>query len=321
MKIMLMRLYMYVQKVWKHLNNFPVTYHRCLLDSHCQNINENSFCFDNDNNRVGRCKCIDGYELLSRNRTFFACLQNAGWEEPCEKNIQCYSTLSTDAVCDGVCKCAEGAHRFTDGRCYQSIRLGDFCQTGGNCLLSDGTFGNCIDGKCDCKFDRQIPTEDAMSCVEARNLGEICDNNDQCSSIPYAVCRVSCRCAPGYALSRDGTRCLETATQFFDPCEENAQCSEFLQGSFCNNGNCTCEDTHHGYGTRCTRSAGLGGTCSGMEECIPDPRFSNVANCIDGTCQCLPGTVDETIGCNSCRVYYNLPIISVCLLYLFSHIY
>ncbi|XP_018577538.1 uncharacterized protein LOC108915874, partial [Anoplophora glabripennis] len=79
-----------------------VTYHRCLLDLHCQNINENSFCFDNDNNRVGRCKCIDGYELLSRNRTFFACLQNAGWEEPCEKNIQCYSTLSTDAVCDGV---------------------------------------------------------------------------------------------------------------------------------------------------------------------------------------------------------------------------
>lgn len=100
-------------------------------------------------------------------------------------------------------------HAFLMNCWFSVSELGDFCQTGGNCLLKDGTFGNCIAGKCDCKYDRQVPTEDAMSCVEARNLGEICENDDQCSFIPNAVCRVSCRCAAGYALSRDGTRCLE----------------------------------------------------------------------------------------------------------------
>lgn len=110
---------------------------------------------------------------------------------------------------------------------------------------------------------------------------------------------------------------ISAATRFFDPCEENAQCSEFLQGSICSGGNCTCEETHHGYGTRCVRSVSIGDTCTGIEECIPDPRFSEIANCIDRTCQCLPGAVHEAIGCNSCRLYYNFMIISVCLLYLF----
>ncbi|KAJ8954870.1 hypothetical protein NQ314_007003 [Rhamnusium bicolor] len=278
-----------------------VSYQRCLLDIHCQRVNENSFCFGNDDTKTG---------------------VYAGWDEPCEKNVQCYYLLSTNAICDTNCKCAEGAHRYVDGRCYTSIRksyilgLGDFCQTSGNCLLKDGSFGNCVDGRCECKFDKQLPTEDAMSCVEAKDLGEICESDEQCSFIPNAVCRVSCRCAPGFALSRNGKSCLRAATTFFEPCEESVQCSEFLQGSFCNNGNCTCLEYHHGFGSRCVRSAGLGETCIGMENCIPDPKFSEIANCLEGTCQCLPGAVDENIGCNSYKVYYNMTIVNFCILYL-----
>ncbi|KAJ8913764.1 hypothetical protein NQ315_002444 [Exocentrus adspersus] len=328
-----------------------VTYHKCLLDNHCQDISPHSFCYDNDNNRMGRCKCIDGYELLSRNRTYFACLKNANWEEPCEKDIQCYYLLSTNAKCDetdGVCKCAESAHRFTDGRCYKSIKLGDFCQVDGNCFLKDGTFGGCVDGRCECKRPRELPTEDAMGCIEARNLGEVCENDDQCSYIPNAVCRVSCKCAPGYALSRDGTRCLKgridlsyrltesvdrtvvvsewkllmngrdsAATKFFESCEENAQCSEFLQGSFCNEGNCTCSDGHHGYGSKCAKTAGIGGSCTGTEECIPEEKYSQAVNCVDGTCQCLAGTEDTYVGCNACMNSVSLTVgATVCFLYL-----
>ncbi|KAJ8972205.1 hypothetical protein NQ317_019830 [Molorchus minor] len=219
-----------------------VSYQRCLLDADCQRVSDNSFCFGNDDNKVGICKCTSGYELLSRNRTFFACLQNVGWDESCEKDVQCYFMLSNNAECDTTCKCKEGSHLYTDGRCYPSIRLGDYCQTSANCLLKDSTFGNCVDGKCECKFDKQMPTEDAMSCVDSKNLGEPCDNNDQCSFILDAICRVTCRCSSGFVMSRDENKCLKAATTFFEQCQENAQCSEFLQGSSCNNGNCTCQD-------------------------------------------------------------------------------
>ena len=53
------------------------------------------------------------------------------------------------------------------------------------------------------------------------------------------------------------------ATYFFDPCEENDQCSEFLIGSQCNSGNCTCQYGFHGYENRCVRSVDLGNSCTG----------------------------------------------------------
>lgn len=45
---------------------------RCTQDTDCL---ENSFCFDNDNTKVGRCKCMLGFEMLQRNQTFYSCLK------------------------------------------------------------------------------------------------------------------------------------------------------------------------------------------------------------------------------------------------------
>lgn len=90
------------------------------------------------------------------------------------------------------------------------------------------------------------------------------------------------------------------ATSFHEYCEENEQCSAFLIGSSCRNNSCSCSEDQHGFGSLCVRSARLGGVCSGVEECISDNKYSQIVNCIDGTCKCLPGVIDETLGCSGC---------------------
>lgn len=64
-----------IQEVNKFLFLFTVTYTKCRVDTDCLRVSNNSFCFDNDDNKVGRCKCLDGYELLTRNKTSFSCLK------------------------------------------------------------------------------------------------------------------------------------------------------------------------------------------------------------------------------------------------------
>ncbi|XP_057662697.1 prion-like-(Q/N-rich) domain-bearing protein 25 [Diorhabda carinulata] len=275
------------------------SYTRCRVDSDCMKMSDNSFCFDNDADKVGFCKCREGYDMVSRNKTFFACLGPAGFGEPCEKNMQCQLILTENSECyESTCRCKDGSHLYKDGRCYVSVLLDDYCSSDGNCWMMDNKFGNCVYGKCICPFDKQVPNTEKNDCIEGRNLGESCDNDNQCILVENTQCRVTCRCATGFVLSRDETRCLRAATRFFDYCEENEQCSAYLQGSTCISNNCTCSEGFHNWNTQCVRSAGLGGYCSSIEECIPDPKFSNVINCIDGNCQCLPGSFDEQLGCN-----------------------
>ncbi|KAG5892837.1 hypothetical protein JTB14_032431 [Gonioctena quinquepunctata] len=293
-----------------------VTYTRCRDDRDCKTISTNSFCFNNDAEVIGKCKCLAGYELVSRNRTFFACLKTAGYGEPCEKNVQCQLTLTENGECSaGTCQCKPGAHRYLDGKCYVSVLLDDFCQSDGNCWMSNGIFGSCLFGRCTCKYDEEVPTVDKTSCVEARKLGELCNDDNHCSIVPNAVCRVSCKCGPGYTMSRDQTKCLRVATEFFELCEENDQCSAFLQGSICSNATCTCQKDQHGIGSRCARSVPISGECTGPEECVPEQKHLGLINCVDGYCQCAPGVVDETIGCNSSSVLYHSSILIICSLF------
>ncbi|KAF7276374.1 hypothetical protein GWI33_010424, partial [Rhynchophorus ferrugineus] len=99
-----------------------VTYQRCNLDRDCR---EFSFCYGNDNanNKTGYCKCKSGYELLLRNRTFYACRKLANYNEECEYDIQCSEDLGSLAKCNnGLCGCGEGSVRYSyDGICYNSV--------------------------------------------------------------------------------------------------------------------------------------------------------------------------------------------------------
>ncbi|CAH1155251.1 unnamed protein product [Phaedon cochleariae] len=276
-----------------------VSYTNCRVDSDCHQKSNHSFCFDNDQEKIGRCKCLEGYELFSRNKTSFACLGSAGYGEQCERNVQCQLSLTENAECsDGLCRCKENSHLFTDKKCYVSVVLGDFCRGDSNCWLNDGTFGNCNNGRCGCKFDRQVPASDRQSCVDGRRLAESCNNDAQCGVVPNSVCRVTCTCAANYALSRDEKKCLRVATELGDLCEENEQCSSFLKGTVCSRGRCECPAGQHFYSNRCTRTALLGQSCENHEECLPNEGFSGVIECFGGGCRCLPGVVNETVGCN-----------------------
>ncbi|CAG9769612.1 unnamed protein product [Ceutorhynchus assimilis] len=272
-----------------------VSYQRCRIDSDCR---ENSFCFDNDNNRIGLCKCQAGYELLLRNRTYYTCLKFAAYGENCQISEQCIETLGSMAKCDRVCGCAEGTQRYPwDGRCHGITLLDDFCRTDANCVLEDGSYAYCTDGQCTCNIGL-TPSLDKKHCIIVRNLAENCTNDEQCSFIGNSVCREVCRCSVGFVVNRNRTACLKAATYFFDSCEENAQCSEFLTDSICNNGNCTCQNDYHGYETKCVKSARIGQACTDTAQCIPSPQFQTIADCIEGVCQCHPGVHDDRIGCN-----------------------
>nr|XP_023022412.1 cell death abnormality protein 1-like [Leptinotarsa decemlineata] len=242
----------------------------------------------------------------------------AKYGETCENNRQCQLTLTENAECSsGVCRCKTGNHLFSDGRCYVSVLLDEFCRSDGNCWMSDGSFANCVSGRCTCKFDRQVPSEDKLGCIDARGLGERCDNDRQCSIVPNAVCRVDCKCNTRYTLSRDQKRCLEAATEFGDMCEENDQCSAFLKGSICKNGTCTCEVGQHGVGTRCIRTLSIAESCTKDEECVA-PRHAGLISCDSGYCKCAPGVVNESIGCDSCVFYCNFTLLLVSLVCIFS---
>lgn len=86
--------------------------------------------------------------------------------------------------------------------------LEDFCRSDGNCVLADGTKAYCTDGQCQCNIGLR-PTLDRTRCVVARNLGQTCQNDYECSFIDNASCREVCRCSVGYAVSRNQTTCLK----------------------------------------------------------------------------------------------------------------
>ncbi|XP_030751960.1 multiple epidermal growth factor-like domains protein 10 isoform X2 [Sitophilus oryzae] len=297
-----------------------VSYKSCRLDIDCD---LNSFCYNNDNanNRTGSCKCQSGYELLLRNRTYYACRKLAKYNEECEFNIQCVTDMGSLAVCNGVCTCPEGTNYYPwDKRCHAINLLGEYCRTDGNCVLENG-YAYCVDGKCECNIG-EIPTPDRNRCITGSKLGGSCADDAECAGTENAVCREVCRCQVGYVISRNESTCLKAATYFLETCDESTQCSEFLTDSVCLNNTCVCQAGRHGYQNKCVRTSGIGFRCRDVEECITSTEQSTLVNCIDGVCQCLPGVVDESLGCyNSAFLpsFNSYIVVLFCLIcYLFS---
>lgn len=110
--------------------------------------------------------------------------------------------------------------------------MDDLCINDGSCYLNDGTFGNCVAGRCTCKFDLQIPAADKVSCIEVKRLGELCQNDEQCSTVSNAVCRVDCRCAAGYILSRNKNACLKGKLRHFYCIVSYFNCNNLIASTF-----------------------------------------------------------------------------------------
>ncbi|KAL1500902.1 hypothetical protein ABEB36_006321 [Hypothenemus hampei] len=269
-----------------------VSRQRCFTDNDCR---ENSFCYDNDHNRVGLCKCQAGYELLLRNRTYYTCKTLSKWGEDCELTEQCIDNLGSLALCDGTCQCQPQTSRFPfDGRCHEINLLEDFCRSDANCVLEDGSYAFCADGQCQCNIGLR-PTLDRKHCVIARALGENCTDDYQCSFTANSVCRDVCRCSIDYVISRNNTACLKAATYFNETCEEHVQCSEFLRDSVCSNNYCGCQDGYHSYENKCVRTVNVGSSCGDKDECIFSQDYAGILDCLEGVCQCLPEKRNEPV--------------------------
>ncbi|XP_018323395.1 multiple epidermal growth factor-like domains protein 10 [Agrilus planipennis] len=270
------------------------SYQSCYTDRDCK---ENSFCFGNDDNIPGRCKCEEHF-IINRNRTFYECLETVQSEgSVCTRNLQCQYTLGTLSECiSDICVCPEGTHLAPDNKCYKSTKLEEICLTHYNCLLSDGTYGFCVAGRCVCNYG-QHPSTDKTRCVESVGLGEGCSNDDSCS-VDFAVCYGVCKCIAGFIESPDNTACLKAANTFGDNCTKTVQCSAYLADTFCDQGSCVCRNGYHGYGNRCFLSARLGSTCTDKRQCAITPELERSVDCIEGVCICSKGlSSDNSYGC------------------------
>ncbi|RZC37086.1 protein kinase C-binding protein NELL1, partial [Asbolus verrucosus] len=285
------------------------SYQSCRSDVDCK---PNSFCFGNDDDREGKCKCFEGYELI-RNTTFYECLQGVKLGDPCEKDIQCVITASNLARCDQykVCSCKSEAHGYSDGICYLRIsvvmyksvfnessyflELNEVCVSDANCYLGNDNYGFCTHGRCRCPVRPivQRPSANRTYCIPAKKMGEECLSDEECSFIPNARCLEVCRCPSGYTLSRSGKACVKAATQFGDSCTYDGNCEEYLSRSTCLNNRCECGEDLHGYGNRCVETRRAGQNCEEDAQCVYKNQLEENVKCQHGVCSCIYGMTGD----------------------------
>ncbi|EEZ98472.1 neurogenic locus Notch protein [Tribolium castaneum] len=270
------------------------SYVSCRNDADCKN---NSFCYGNDDNTYGKCKCTEGFELNRINATDYECLPRVYLGDACEEDFQCQLVATPLAVCNDkkICECSPGSHSV-QRKCFADVRLGEVCMVHDNCLLSDGTYAFCVAGVCTCRKN-EAPSPDKTLCLGSRNLGQPCKSDKECISVPNARCLEKCVCQTAYTLSRNETECVKAATEFGEPCDFDGQCSKFLSESVCNKGVCGCLPGSHKYGSRCVRTKQIGQSCEKNEECIYKKEMNGNVRCENKKCMCLFGT-NKSGDCN-----------------------
>ncbi|XP_017775295.1 PREDICTED: uncharacterized protein LOC108561699 [Nicrophorus vespilloides] len=121
----------------------------CLLDKDCK---ENSFCFDRNINKKGKCKCNRDFFLI--NPRNYKCVQAASTLRipgTCEQSEQCTKRFVNSECKNKQCVCLTDFHD-SGNRCIQSKHLGDDCISDDECV--DATI--CTNGKCGKKDANKI---------------------------------------------------------------------------------------------------------------------------------------------------------------------
>ncbi|KAJ3660060.1 hypothetical protein Zmor_011715 [Zophobas morio] len=275
------------------------SYASCRTDKDCK---EKAFCFGNDDDTDGKCKCQKGYELI-RNTTFYECLPAMKIGDPCGKDIQCQVTAGDLAFCDKykICSCNDESHAY-EGRCEYKAKIGEICMGDGNCYLENGTpgggLGFCTDGRCKCGLN-QKHSADRTKCLNSRKLGEPCVADEECTATtPNTKCSEKCICDPAYTEARNASTCVKAATQFDEPCDSDGQCSKYLKESICNGNKCGCETGFHGYTLKCVKTKKPGQPCEEDAECLYEKKLYENVKCQDKMCKCLYGNDGD----GSCKI-------------------
>ncbi|XP_076181864.1 uncharacterized protein LOC143153998 isoform X2 [Ptiloglossa arizonensis] len=269
---------------------------KCQYDIDCI---RNAYCWQQE-----ACLCKEDY-IVYKNRTHVSCLKVAtAIGDPCEADVQCRVTFAPYSECrEKICQCSDGS-RYVEGRCYETVGLGEVCQTNRNCYIKDSY---CVTGFCRCTL-KHHPNPRNDGCIPSVELGDKCSNDYECVA-ENSSCVGVCECKVDHVLSSDGERCLKAASFVGETCQEDSQCRLFLKDAKCDtNGRCSCVENFHRRGSVCLKDVALNDRCQNHKECITethrDSPFTEVmsVDCVNGICVC---TKDYTIteGLRDCIRY------------------
>lgn len=258
----------------------PQTLAKCQYDDDCMN---NAYCWNQE-----ACLCKNGY-IVNKNGTSVECLKVASAiGDSCVADVQCRVTFATHSECKrNICQCSDGSH-YVEGRCYESVGLGQACQTHRNCYIKDSY---CVTGFCACNL-KYHPNPRNDGCIPSAELGEECMDDHECIT-DNSQCMGTCTCKVDHITSGDGKRCLKAANSVGEPCEQDSQCRLFLKHTVCGaNGTCSCVGNTHRRGSICLRDVELYDACRNHRECVTakhrDSESAEVTSvdCLDGICVC-----------------------------------
>ncbi|KAH0956213.1 hypothetical protein HN011_003427 [Eciton burchellii] len=251
----------------------------CIANAYCQNQQT--------------CSCKENYIAFIADNDSYKCLRVAtAIGDPCEEDIQCEFTFTSQSECRaGTCQCAHDSH-FTDGRCYESVGLGKRCRSHRNCYIKN-TF--CDYGFCTCGL-RHHANPDNNGCLLSAKLGEYCDSDDECIVENSKCIQNKCDCKVDYVLAEGVQWCRKAASWIGEECEQQSQCQLFLKHSQCGaNNTCDCVAGSHRRGRRCFVDVELGGRCETHHHCITvsykdsNTNWKSKVDCVDGFCTCTEG--------------------------------
>nr|CAD7398611.1 unnamed protein product [Timema cristinae] len=299
----------------------------CGFDSDCV---DNAYC-------VGQiyCLCKPGFVINSEDGQL-ACLQEATHiGDACTADIQCSKTFGAQAQClnNGTCGCREDAH-FMEDLCYRSVPLGGLCRVRNDCRNGPSTFqATCIRGECVCTFGFHS-SADGWKCIQNILLDGPCSLDSDCFLTNNSRCMGGlCGCQVNFISSADNRRCLRwglgpnplydwvptllllkriydvVAERLGEKCEEDAQCSEFIQHSTCGNtGRCECPEYYHSVSPDgwCWESLGLGESCTNSRQCVVRGNVTDVTTCSNEVCECVQGYTPNNEK-TDCRIKEQFP--------------
>ncbi|XP_012344223.1 uncharacterized protein DDB_G0272530 isoform X3 [Apis florea] len=246
---------------------------KCKYDVDCM---KNAYCWNQE-----ACLCKENY-IVYKNRTHVECLKVANSiGDPCEADIQCRVTFAPYSECrQNICQCSDGSH-YVEGRCYESVGLGEPCQTHRNCYIRDSY---CVTGYCACTL-KYHPNPRNDGCIPSIELGEKCFKDYECVA-ENSRCIDICSCKVDHVLSKDGKQCLKIRNSVGEPCQEDSQCQLGIKDSECGpDGKCSCIENFHQRGSICFRDMMLNDRCQSHRDCVTVTyRHSNITTVMNVDC-------------------------------------
>lgn len=167
----------------------------------------------------------------------------------------------------GQCRCFFGYHPSYDkSRCLKSVNLNESCYSTEECVVENS---HCLNRVCSCSPGFAF-SEDGLSCLPlAVSLSQPCNQNSQCSGIPFSYCNENgtCACIKNYHDIN--------SVKIVDNAENDGEMVTF--------------EITFNFFQRCWSSVNLNGICESDENCVTDH-----SSCKNKHCVCDEGFLEAS---------------------------